>query len=127
MVSAAPQPAASTCALKRLAPDPPPPPFPLPQRHEGFFYASAHVRRVDGLTQVLDGDTAVGIDAGFEVAPGDASDVEVANAYAWGSGALVFSDGAYAYSALQIAQLPCDKGIASYFCKPFFLALIQIL
>jgi hypothetical protein len=46
--------------------------------------------RADGQTVIKDGDTPVGIDAGFEFAPGDASDIEVANAHAWGSGALVF-------------------------------------
>ena len=109
MVSTALQPAASTSALKRLAPDP----LPLLQRHKGFIYASAHVHDVDGQTVILDGDTPVDIDAGFEVAPGDASDIEVANAHAWGSGNLIFSDGAFAVSALD----PSWKGIASYFCK----------
>ena len=115
VVSAAPQPAAPTSALKRLAPDPPPP--LLLQRHKGFIYASAHVRDVNRRTIIEDGWTPVGIDAGFEVAPGDASDVEVANAHAWGSECLIFSDGTAAVSALQIAQYPCLKGIASYFCK----------
>jgi hypothetical protein len=64
-----------------------------------------------------DGQKCVGIDAGFEIAPGDASDIEVANAHAWGSDALIFSDGTYAESALQIALVPFLKGIASYFCK----------
>jgi hypothetical protein len=113
LVSAAPQPAASTSALKRLAPDPPLPP-PLLQRHKGFIYASAHVREVDGQIHIRDGHTPVGIDAGFEVAPGDASDVEVVNAHAWGSVYLIFSDGAMAGSALFIAQLPSYKGI---YCK----------
>ena len=113
MVSAAPQPAAPTSALKRLAPDP----LPLLQRHKGFIYASAHVHDVDGQTVILDGDTPVGIDAGFEVAPGDASDVEVANAHAWGSLCLIFRDGARAASALLIAAFPSNKGISSYVCK----------
>ena len=64
-------------------------------------------------TVIEDGCTPVDIDAGFEVAPGDASDVEVANAHAWGSACLIFSDGTYAMSAL----VPSLKGIASYFCK----------
>ena len=54
----------------------------------------------------------VDIDAGFEVAPGDASDVEVANAHAWGSYCLVYSDGAAAHSARGIAMIPSVKGIA---------------
>ena len=116
VVSAAPQPAASTSALKRLAPDPPPPPSLL-QRHKGFIYASAHVHDVDGRTVIRDGNTPVDIDAGFEVAPGDASDIEVANAHAWGSLSLVFSDGTSTGSALGIAMYPSWKGIASYFCK----------
>ncbi len=113
VVSAAPQPAASTSALKRLAPDPPPP--PLLQRHKGFIYASAHVREVDRQNRINDGCTPVGTDAGFEVAPGDASDVEVANAHAWGSDFLIFSDGAFTGSAL--VGLLSYNGIASYFCK----------
>ena len=71
----------------------------LLQFHNGFIYASAHVHDVDGQTYIQDGNTPVGIDAGFEVAPGDASDVEVANAHAWGSDSLIFSDGTVAYSA----------------------------
>ena len=110
VVSAAPQPAAPTSALKRLAPVPPP--FLL-QRHKGFIYASAHVHDVDGRTVILDGNTPVGIDAGFEVAPGDASDIEVANAHAWGSECLIFRDGTLTGSALS----PSYKGIASYFSK----------
>ena len=74
------------------------------------------VHSVDGLDCVQDGCTPVGIDAGFEVAPGDASDVEVANAHAWGSDCLIFSDGAGANSALMIAK-GWTKGIASYFSK----------
>ena len=99
----------STSALKRLAPDP-----PLLQRHKGFIYASAHVRDVDGQTHIRDGKTPVGIDAGFEVAPGDASDVEVANAHAWGRYGLIFSDGAGADTALSISENPSYKGILSY-------------
>jgi hypothetical protein len=41
----------------------------------------------------------------------------VANAHGWGSEALIFSDGAVAYSALFISQLPSFKGIASYFAS----------
>jgi hypothetical protein len=66
---------------------------------------------------IQDGRTPVGIGAGFEIALGDASDVEVANAHAWGSYCLIFSDGAAASSALWIAMVPVLKGIASYFCK----------
>jgi hypothetical protein len=54
----------------------------------------------------------VDIDAGFEVAPGDASDIEVANAHPWGSYWLVFSDGAWAATALNIAKVPPHKGMS---------------
>jgi hypothetical protein len=53
-----------------------------------------------------EGYVPVDIDAGFEVAPGDASDIEVANAHAWGSYCLVFSDGKVASTALQNAVIP---------------------
>ena len=112
VVSAAPQPAVSTSAIQPFAPD-----SPLLQRHKGFIYASAHVHDVDGQTIIEDGTTPVDIDAGFEVAPGDASDVEVACAHAWGSFALVFCDGWTASTALRIAHYPWMKGIASYFSK----------
>jgi hypothetical protein len=92
------------------------PPLPL-QLHNGYVYASAHVRDVDGRDVIQDGDTPVDIDGGFEVAPGDASDVEVANAHAWGSSGLIFSDGAFAKSALNIAEVPSYRGKASYVCK----------
>jgi hypothetical protein len=69
----------------------------------------------------LKGCTPVDIDVGFEVAPGDASDVEVANAHAWGSQFLVFSDGTATASALCIAghmpEIFLYKGTASYFRK----------
>ena len=62
-----------------------------------------------------DGSTSVDIDAGFKVAPGDASDVEVANTHAWGSRYLILSDGASAGTALGIAKDPSAKGIARSF------------
>ena len=62
-------------------------------------------------SHLRDGHTPVGIDAGFEVAPGDASDIEVANALAWGSMSLIFSDGTAAASAKHIAQRPYARGI----------------
>jgi hypothetical protein len=104
VVSAA-QPSTSALNVSPLTP-------PLVQLYKGFIYTSAHVRDVDGRTVIEDGDTPVGIDAGFKVAPGDASDIEVANAHAWGSDFLIFSDGAYTGSALFPSH-----GIASYFCK----------
>ena len=39
------------------------------------------------------------IDAGFEVAPGSISDIEVVNAHYWGSGAMVFSGGSFTWTA----------------------------
>jgi hypothetical protein len=89
-------------------------PHPL-QRHNGFVYAVAHARDVDCCEQLEDGQTFVDIDAGFEVAPGDASDIEVANAHAWSSGWLVFSDGAVAGTALWIGDFPSDEGMSCYF------------
>jgi hypothetical protein len=78
-------------------------------------YATAHVHDVNCRVVLQDGRTFVDIDAGFEVAPGDASDIQVANAHAWGSRSLVFSDGAEAATALNIAEVPCFKGMSFYF------------
>ena len=86
-----------------------------PQRHNGYIYAVAHVHDVDCRDDIYDGSTLVDIDAGFEVAPGDASDIEVANAHAWGSYYLVFSDGATAATALLIAEYPSRKGMCVVF------------
>ena len=49
-------------------------------------------------------DEAVDIDAGFEVAPGDDSDIQVVNDHGWQSGGMVFSDGGFAWTALDIAE-----------------------
>ena len=96
----------------QTSPSSPPPPFLL-QLHKGFIYASAHLHDVDAPlsnSPIRDGCTPVGIDAGFEVAPGEQSDFEVANAHGWGSLHLVFSDGTAAWSALRIAlQFPNPK------------------
>jgi hypothetical protein len=86
-----------------------------PQRHNGYIYAVAHAHDVDCRDQLRDGKTLVDIDAGFEVAPGDASDIEVANAHAWGSWCLVFSDGAAAATALGIAVDASGKGMSCCF------------
>ena len=81
----------------------------IPQLHNGYIYASALAHEVDGLYD--QGHISfVEIDAGFEVAPGDASDIEVANAHPWGSELLVFSDGTRAFTALN----PSGKGVS--FC-----------
>ena len=89
------------------------------QHHNGYIYAVAHVRSVECREYILDpdGETFVDVDAGFEVAPGDASDIEVANAHPWGSCHLVFSDGAFAATALRIAEYPSLIGMSFYFCK----------
>ena len=83
-----------------------------PQRHNGFVYAVAHARDVDCRDGIGDGKTFVDIDAGLEVAPGDASDIEVANAHPWGSWCLVFSDGGWAGTATRIALDPSYKGMS---------------
>ncbi len=93
------------------------PSHPALQRHNGYIYAVAHAHDVNCRDLIFDGNTLVDIDAGFEVAPGDASDIEVANAHAWGSRALVFSDGAKAATALIIARDPSFKGMSCYFLK----------
>ena len=76
------------------------------------MYATAHTRDVDYWDAIRDGKTFVDIDAGLEVAPGDASDIEVANAHPWGSYYLAFSDGAAAATALLIAGNPSAKGMS---------------
>jgi hypothetical protein len=43
------------------------------------------------------------IDAGFKVAPGDASDIEVTNAHPWACQYLVFSDGRASGTALGLS------------------------
>jgi hypothetical protein len=83
-----------------------------PQLHNGYIYAVAHAHDVDCRREIRDGCILVDIDAGFEVAPGDASDIEVANAHPWGSNDLVFSDGAIAATAIGIARDPSVKGMS---------------
>jgi hypothetical protein len=62
----------------------------------------------------LDDHALVDVDAGFEIAPGDARDIEVANAHPWGSYWLVFSDGAISVSALGIDDIPSRQGMLFY-------------
>ncbi len=76
------------------------------------MYVTAHARDVDCRDYIRDGKTFVDIDAGFEVAPGDASDMEVANAHPWGSDYLLFSDGAQAGTALWLAFDPSVMGMS---------------
>jgi hypothetical protein len=105
------------CSVSRLCPYVTPSP---PQCHNGYIYASAHVHDVDAWGTILDGDAPVDIEAGFEVAPGDASDVEVANAHAWGSRDLYFSNmGEYAHTAREIAEAgnPAWRGTPCSFSK----------
>jgi hypothetical protein len=82
------------------------------QIHEGFVYASAHMHPVDGAAEtcINDGDQSVVIHADFEVAPGDANDIAVCNAHLWACESLVFADGSYAYTSLNIAKHPDNKG-----------------
>jgi hypothetical protein len=93
-----------------------------PQFHKGYIYATAHGRDVDWSHKLPSflpgGKTLVWIKAGFEVAPGDASDIEFANAHWWGSWCLVFSDSTAAATASYIALHPNAKGI---FCSFFDL------
>ena len=58
----------------------------------GYLYATAHFHDVDTANIVTDGNNFVAVDAGFEIAPGDANDVAVSNAHAWGTRFLSFSD-----------------------------------
>ena len=78
------------------------------QSHKGYVYTSAQGHDVDSLVQIGDGDQFVYIDhllvGGFSIAPGDADDIEVANAHTWGSYGMVFSDGQAAGTSLNIAE-----------------------
>ena len=103
---------------------------PIPSALQGLHLRQrgAHLHDVDGRDKIYDGDTPVDIDAEFDVAPGDSSDVEVANAHAWGSVCLILSDGAASYSALRIVEEPSNKGITSYSASEIlFYNLIMIL
>ncbi len=54
--------------------------------------------------QILDGNQLVDLHHDFEVAPGDANDIQVVNAHTWGCDGLVFSDGQVAATSLHIAE-----------------------
>jgi hypothetical protein len=71
---------------------PTPLPSAHPQVHNGYQYATAHSHWAVSRSMQRDGNTFVGVPAGFEVAPGDANDLSVCGAYPWESNALVFSD-----------------------------------
>ena len=85
------------------------------------MYATAHVHDVDCHDQAEDGETPVDIDADFEVAPGDASDVQVANLYGWGCVGLVFGDGLVSDTALDVVGHPPHNGVACSHCSIQFL------
>jgi hypothetical protein len=77
------------------------PPSPLLQHHNGYIYATSHANIVKSIIRVhASGYVVVG--DGFEVAPGDASDIEVTNAYPWGCLKLFFSDNHMALTALYL-------------------------
>jgi hypothetical protein len=92
------------------------------QRYNGYIYVTAHVRDVLRDHPERDGCTYVVIQAGFEVAPGDANDIAVANAYPWGSERLVFSDGSEACSALDLKR-ECYREYKG--TPPFFIHKCQ--
>ncbi len=87
-----------------------------PQRHNGYIYATAQVHDVDCCDVLQDGETWGILEHGFEVASGDADDIEVANAYPWGSRFLVFSDGGWAATAMSIGKYgkPSRLGMSRY-------------
>jgi hypothetical protein len=98
-----------------LTPAPPSPLLPPLQCDKGFIYASAHLHDVETFPPE-DGPGPVDIDAGFEIAPGDAADVEVTMMYPWQCSHLVFSDGAKAYTDMY-PDNDYEQGIAFSFCN----------
>jgi len=73
--------------------------------HNGYIYATAHAHKVKSRIRVQDNDgvySGVVIGDGFEIAPGDASDIEVTNAYPWQCLELFFSDDQRANTALGL-------------------------
>ena len=88
------------------------------QEHKGYVYVSAHLHDVDSLVQIGDGDQLVDLHHDFEVAPGDANDIEVVNAHTWGSYGMVFSDGQVAGTSLNIAECG-PSGIGMRFILSF--------
>ena len=82
---------------------PSPPRPPLLQHHHGYIYATSHAHIVKSIIRVkASGYVVVG--DGFEVAPGDASDIEVTNTYPWGCLKLYFSDNHMALTALYLKR-----------------------
>ena len=66
---------------------------------------TCHARIVKSNTRDQGNPSTVVISGGFEVAPGDASDVEVTNANTWGGVQLYFGDGHYASAAIKLKNL----------------------
>ena len=79
--------------------------------YRGYIYASAHAHEVDQYMQrsTYDGRKSVSIDAGFEIAPGDAGDIKVTNQHPWGSYRMIFSDGSSADTATALWIATGDK------------------
>jgi hypothetical protein len=98
-------------------------PFNIPLKKRtifnGYIYVTAHFHDVDGGMLIEDCDDSVSLDAGFEVAPGDDSDVAVSNAHAWGSRWLAFADSpCRSNTSLQNGMHPGDpfKGVFCEIC-----------
>jgi len=113
------------CVLPPTSPTP-----PHPQHHNGFIYMTAHAHVAKGRVRVQDYDgpeSAVVIGDGYEIAPGDASDIEVTNAYPWACLELFFSDGQRANTAMGLKnkiperslshQMDIPRGMAPSFFK----------
>ena len=71
---------------------------------------SRDVRSVTDIAVVWDGAVPVAVDAGFEVAPGDADDIAVCNQHTWGSYHLVFADGSLCATANTLMRFPEEIG-----------------
>ena len=90
---------------------------------------SRDVRRVTDIAVVWDGTVPVAVDAGFEVAPGDADDIAVCNQHTWGSYHLVFADGSLCATAYTLMRFPEEIGrllnariISFLFCNATIIA-----
>ena len=83
----------------------------------GFVYAIAHVHDVEAFPPE-DGPEPVDIKDRFEIAPGDAADLqlEVTKIHRWQCSHLVFSDGAFAFTDMY-SDDGKEKGIAFSFCN----------
>ena len=109
------------CADAHTALPSPPSPPPPPQHHNGYIYVTSHARIVKSNIRDQGNPSAVVISGGFEVAPGDASDIEVTNANPWGGLELYFGDGHYASTAIKLKNLyqnDPQRGMARFVVKP---------